>query len=297
VQRLLVMIATWGEMIKFSHSIFALPFALMAACLAGINLPGGRPRAGQFALIILCMVAARSFAMTFNRIADAHLDARNPRTANRPLPSARISPLQAWAFLLCSAAGFVAGAAGFLVFYHNPWPLWLSIPVLLAMAAYSHAKRFTVLAHFILGTVIAFAPVAAWIAVHPPSLGLPVLLLSAAVCLWIAGFDIMYACQDIEVDRREGLFSLPARLGAAPALVISRLCHFFTVLLLVALGGSAGLGWLYWAGLAVTAVLLVFEQSLVRADDLSRVNVAFFTVNGCVSILLGLTTIGDLLAS
>lgn len=286
---------TWGEMIKFSHSVFALPFAFIATFMAGRGRPGGLPTAGQFGLILLCMVAARSFAMTFNRIADAALDARNPRTSGRPLPAGRISPGQAWCFLAGSALVFVAGAGGFWMAWANPRPIGLALPTLAALAGYSYAKRFTSLAHFVLGAVIAFAPTAAWIAIHPATLGWPALLLSAAAGLWIAGFDIIYACQDVDVDRREGLRSIPARLGIGRALLVSRACHLGTVLLLVVLGRVADMGLLYWAGLGVTAALLAAEQSVVRANDLSRVNLAFFTLNGCVSVLLGLATIADVL--
>lgn len=286
---------TWGEMIKFSHSIFALPFALIATVLAGRSLPGGLPHAGQFALIILCMVAARSFAMTFNRIVDAAIDARNPRTAGRPLPAGKIDPRSACTFLWASAAIFTIGCAGFLILYDNIWPISLSAPTLACLAAYSYAKRITPAAHFILGAVIGFAPTAAWIAIDPPSLGLPALLLTGAVLLWIAGFDIIYACQDYEVDRREALFSIPARFGIGRALWVSRLCHLATLVVLWRLGVLIDGGILYWIGLAVTALLLAIEQSLVRPSDLSRVNLAFFTLNGCVSVLFAGLAIGDLL--
>jgi len=282
-------------MIKLAHSVFALPFALMAAFLAGRHLPGGVPHAGQFLLIVVCMVGARSFAMTFNRLVDAAIDARNPRTAGRPLPAGHISRGQARLFLFVSAIVFIAGCGGFYLWYSNPWPLMLAAPTLGALAAYSYAKRFTAAAHFILGGVIAFAPTAAWIAIDPASLGWPAVLLTGSVCLWIAGFDIIYACQDVEVDRRDGLFSIPARLGIGRALVVSRLCHVGTVGLLVGVGLLSGLGWIYWTGLGLTAVLLAAEQSVVRADDLSRVNLAFFTLNGCISLLLGGLAIVDVL--
>ncbi len=288
-------IRTWGEMIRFSHSIFAMPFALVAAFLAGRHLEGGLPTLGQLGLIVLCMVAARSFAMTYNRIADADLDARNPRTASRPLPAGTIAPRQARLFLVGCAALFLAACAAFFPAYHNPWPLYLALPTLLALAAYSHAKRVTSLSHFALGAAIAFAPLAAWIAIHPASLGLIPIILTAATLFWIAGFDIIYACQDLEVDRRDGLFSIPARLGIARSLSVSRGCHVLTAGLLVALGLVAGLGWIYVAGTAVAIVLLAAEQAVVRADDLSRVNLAFFTINGGISLLFGAATIADLL--
>lgn len=288
-------IRTWGEMIKFSHSVFALPFALIATFLAGRQLDRGFPTGTQFALIITCMVAARSFAMTFNRIADAAIDARNPRTANRPIQTGKISVGQAGVFLVVSALVFLATCAGFLVLCQNPWPLYLAAPTLIALAAYSYAKRFTTLTHFILGAVIAFAPTAAWIAIHPNSLGLPAVLLTSVVLFWIAGFDIIYACQDTQVDRREGLHSIPARIGIARSLFVSRICHVLTVALLIWLGFEAEFTWLYWGAVIATALLLAAEQSVVKPDDLSKVNLAFFTINGCISLLLGIAAICDLL--
>jgi 4-hydroxybenzoate polyprenyltransferase len=290
-------IRVWGEMVKFSHSVFALPFALIATFLAGRQIEGGLPTWTQVGLIAVCMVAARSFAMTFNRIADIEIDARNPRTAGRPIQTGRISRTTACVFTIAAGLVFVAGCGGFAVFCENLWPLRLSLPSLALLAAYSYAKRFTTLAHFILGAAIAFAPLAAWIAIDPASLGLPAVLLAGVVLLWIAGFDIIYACQDVESDRRDGLFSLPARLGIARALMISRLCHLLTVALLVWLGSEAGLGWLYGCGVGLTALLLAAEQAVVKPDDLSRVNLAFFTLNGCVSLLLGAATVCEIVLS
>lgn len=286
---------TWGEMIKFSHSLFALPFALIATFLAGRSNPTRLPTPAQLALILVCMIAARSFAMTFNRIADRAIDARNPRTATRPLVTGKITPKQAWAFLVASAALLAAGCAGFLFLCNNPWPLYLCLPTLALLATYSYMKRITTMAHFVLGIAIAFAPTAAWIAISPYTLGLPSLLLTGCVLFWIAGFDIIYACQDFEADRREGLKSVPARLGIANALWVSRACHVLTLALLAAFGMVVGLDWLFWTAAAVTAVLLFAEQSVVRPSDLSRVNLAFFTLNGCVSLVLGLATIADIL--
>ncbi len=286
---------TWGEMIKISHSVFALPFAVIASFLAGRHTEGGIPTWTQLGLILVCMVSARSFAMTFNRVADAEIDARNPRSANRPIPSRKITVGQAWIFLLLSGMAFLAGCLGFWAFYENRWPAYLGIPVLLILAAYSYAKRVTSLTHFVLGAAISLSPLSAWISVHPGSLGLPVVLLTGVVLSWIAGFDIIYACQDVDVDRRDGLFSLPSRLGIGRALVISRMCHGVTIGLLCWLGISADLSWGFWAAVCLTAVLLVVEQSLVHPGDLSRVNMAFFTINGCVSLLLGIATVCDIL--
>ncbi len=286
---------TWGEMIKFSHSIFALPFALVATFLASRGLPGGLPRPGQFALIVICMISARSFAMTFNRLADAAIDARNPRTAGRPIPAGRIDARSARVFLWATAAIFVLGCAGFFVLYRNALPLMLSVPTLACLAAYSYAKRFTAAAHFILGGVIGFAPAAAWIAINPASISSAPVWLTFTVLSWIAGFDIIYACQDYDVDRRDGLFSIPARVGIGPALWISRICHVVTMVCLWRLGVHISAGNLYWIGLGLTGLLLIVEQSVVRANDLSRVNLAFFTLNGCVSILFAVLAIADLL--
>lgn len=274
----------WGEMIKFSHSLFALPFAVLAAFLAA------RPRlptAIEFGLIVVCMVAARSTAMTFNRIADAHYDAANPRTAQRHLPAGRISRSAAWAFLIGAAATFVAGCAGFLVARGNPWPLRLCLPVLALLCGYSYTKRFTRFSHLALGAAIALSPVAAWIAIAPQTLGLPAAALMLAVATWIAGFDIIYACQDVEFDRSAGLHSLPARAGIGPALWVARGLHAVTVAALLAVGRAAGLGGLYYVGVGCVALLLVIENALVSPRDLSRVNLAFFTVNGIVGLLLG----------
>jgi len=283
-------IRTWGVMIKFSHSVFALPFAVLATFLAA------RPRLpswSQFGLIVVCMVAARSAAMTFNRMADAAYDARNPRTADRPIPTGRISIGAAAWFFAAACALFVLGCAGFWWLHGNPWPLRLSLPVLAALAVYSYTKRFTAWSHLILGVLIAFAPVAAWVAISPATLGLPAGLLLAGVMFWIAGFDLIYACQDVEFDRQAGLHSVPARLGVATALWMARGCHLLTVAALLGVGPTAGLGTLYYVGVACVAVLLTIENALVAPDDLSRVNLAFFTVNGVVGLVLGVLGVLD----
>ena len=212
----------WGFMIKFSHSVFALPFALIAAFLAGSRRPSGFPGAHQLALIVIGMVAARSAAMTFNRIVDAAIDARNPRTQGRPIPAGAISRRHAVGFFVACCAVFVAACAGFLLLDANVWPLALSVPVLAYLCAYSYTKRFTRWSHLVLGSAIALSPPAAWLAVDPGSIGWPACVLMAAVTFWIAGFDVIYACQDVEYDRRDGLFSLPARVGIAAALWYAR---------------------------------------------------------------------------
>ncbi len=287
---------TWAEMIKLSHSVFALPFALIATFLAGRNIDSlHRPYAVQLLLIVVCMVAARCVAMTFNRIADAAIDARNPRTAQRPLPAGKLTARAAGIFLAAAAALFLAACGAFQWLFENPWPIRLALPLLIYLCGYSYTKRFTQWSHFYLGSAIGLAPLAAWLAVHPQSIGWPALVLSAAVTLWIAGFDVIYACQDIDCDRRDGLFSLPARFGVRNALRIARLCHVSVVLLLIALAPLAPLGWLYLAGVAVVAVLLGIENSLVKPGNLSKVNLAFFTVNGIVSVVLGILAVLDVL--
>ncbi len=277
-------IHTWGEMIKFSHSIFALPFAVLATFLAA------RPRLPswtQFGLIVLCMVAARGAAMTFNRLADARIDAANPRTANRPLPTGRISSASAWLFFLAACAFFLLGCAGFWWLDGNAWPLILSIPVIALLCFYSYTKRFTRFSHVVLGATIALAPVAAWIAINPATLGAPAWLLMLAITFWIAGFDLIYACQDVDFDREVGLHSLPAKMSIAAALWSARGCHLVTVAALIAVGLTAGLGTYYFVGVGFVGVLLIVENALVHPNDLSRVNLAFFTVNGIVGVVLG----------
>jgi len=273
------------ELIRFSHTLFALPFALTSAALAW-HLEG-RFHPLQLLGILLCMVFARSAAMAFNRLADRRLDADNPRTAGRHLPAGLLTPGVVWAFTLASAAGFVLSTLLFLPF-DNPWPLYLSVPVLLFICGYSYAKRFTALSHFWLGASLFLAPVAAWIAVR----GLPgwpealvPLLLGGAVLFWVAGFDILYACQDVEFDRRAKLHSVPAALGVRTSLRVALACHLVMLGLLAALFATSDqLGWVYLAGLAGVAGLLAYEHYLVRPDDLTRVNQAFFQVNGVISV-------------
>ncbi|MHC4695833.1 MAG: 4-hydroxybenzoate octaprenyltransferase [Planctomycetota bacterium] len=291
-------IRIWADMVKLSHSVFALPFAVMAAFLAGTNIPGRDwPYLGQLGLVVVCMVAARSVAMTFNRIVDAQLDARNPRTAQRPLPSGLLSFAAAWTMLGLSGATFGVGCLGFYIFYGNAWPILLSGPILLYLCGYSFTKRFTRWSHYYLGSAIALSPVAAWLAIHPQSLGLPAWSLMATVTCWIAGFDIIYACQDIDIDRRDGLYSLPARLGAAKALWAARLSHAVVVAGLVTVGISAELGIIYAVGVVLVAALLIVENSVVRPGDYRHVNVAFFTINGIVSVVLATTAIVDVLVT
>lgn len=288
-------VRVWAEMVKLSHSVFALPFAVMAAFLAGRGMQGRpRPHFGQMVLVVLCMVAARSVAMTFNRIVDAELDARNPRTEGRPLPAGRLTHYAARLMLLLSAVTFGIGCLGFQLLYGNPWPIAFSGPVLIYLCGYSFTKRFTRWSHVYLGSAVALSPVAAWLAIHPPSLGVTAFLLMGTVTCWVAGFDIIYACQDIAVDRRDYLHSLPAELGPGIALRIARMAHGMALLGLVAVGVIENLGKIYALGVAMTAVLLVVENLLVRPGYYARVNTAFFTMNGAVSLILAGTTIAEI---
>ena len=268
------------EMIKFEHSVFALPFALTGALLAvrGTGMSGGEI-AAKLGWIVLAMVAARSTAMAFNRVVDAEIDARNPRTSMRAIPAGQVSKRFTWGFIALWAAVFVFAAAML-----NPLCLALSPLALAIVCGYSYTKRFTSLAHLALGLALGIAPAAAWIAVRG-SADPAIWLLTAAVMLWVGGFDIIYACQDTEFDRSAGLYSLPARLGPARSLLLARALHVAMIGLLLALWSRMGLGWLGLVGIALVAALLIYEHSLVSADDLSRVNAAFFAVNGYVSVL------------
>jgi len=282
-------------MIKLSHSVFALPFALVAAFLAARHLEGQRwPHANQLLLIVICMVGARSAAMTFNRIVDAAIDARNPRTAGRPLPSGRMSDTSAWFMWALSAVMFATGCIGFAWLYANTWPILLCGPVLVFLCGYSLAKRFTRWSHYWLGAGLALAPAAAWIAVAPHSIGWSTVVLMAVVIFWVGGFDIIYACQDIEVDRRDELFSLPSRMGPRAALRIARLSHLLAIVGLTVLGVLENLGATYAIGVGLAATILLIENLLVRPGDYRHVNVAFFTLNGLVSLVFAGTTILDL---
>lgn len=271
------------EMIKFEHTIFALPFALISALLAAGGLPEGR----VLFWILVAMVGARSSGMAFNRLADIEFDRRNPRTAMRALPAGQLTTAQVWFFVIATTALFLLAA-----WQLNPLTLLLSPVALLVVWGYSFTKRFTSFCHVVLGLALGIAPSAAWIAVRGRLDWAPVVL-TGAVMLWAGGFDVIYACQDVEFDRTQGLRSIPARLGVANALLVSRLMHGGTVGLLLFLPQLVPLGWLYYAGVAVVAALLCYEQSLVRAHDLSRVNMAFFTINGFVSIGLFIFAAAD----
>jgi len=291
------------EMIRFSHTLFALPFALLAAVMAWATpLPGttGVPVFHwQHVLgILLCMVGARSAAMAFNRLADRRIDAENPRTKMRHIPAGHLSAASVTLFTLASSVLFVAAT---LLFLPNWLPLALSLPVLLFLLGYSYTKRFTSLAHFWLGAALMLAPVSAWIAIrgqvllaHPGDL-VPALVLGGAVLAWVAGFDIIYACQDVEFDRQSRLKSVPATLGVVGALRLAAVCHLVTLVLLALLPWlcpQVQLGWIYGLGIAAVALLLAYEHALVRPDDLTRVNAAFFNVNVVISV--GLFAVGTL---
>jgi 4-hydroxybenzoate polyprenyltransferase len=266
------------EMIKFEHSVFALPFALVGALLAA-RASGGLPGWRQILWIVVAMVGARSAAMTMNRIADIEFDGRNPRTANRALPAGTLSVGFAWAFTILASALLVVAA-----WQLNPLALKLSPVALAVLFLYSYTKRFTAWSHFVLGFCLGISPAAAWIAIRG-SLDWRMLILCAAVTLWVGGFDVLYACQDVDFDRAEGLHSIPKKFGIAGALQIARVMHLAMVALLIWLATAFHLAWPAWVGIAVVALLLGYEHSLVKPNDLSKMNAAFFAVNGYISLL------------
>jgi 4-hydroxybenzoate polyprenyltransferase len=264
-------------MIKFEHTLFALPFAFLGAVLAANGLPTWH----QILWITVAMVGARSSAMTFNRIIDRYFDAENPRTASRELPSGRLSIGFAWAFLLVSVAVFLIAA------YALNWLTFVLSPVALtSILGYSYAKRFTALSHLILGWALAISPTAAWIAVRGTLDSEVPLLLSLLVLMWTAGFDVMYACQDYEFDKKAGLRSIPARFGIRNALWIARLFHLQAFIALILLYLVTSLGWPAFIGVLLVGALLVYQHTLVSARNLSKMNAAFFTTNAFVSVIL-----------
>jgi 4-hydroxybenzoate polyprenyltransferase len=273
------------EMIKWEHSVFALPFALCGALLAADGLPTAR----QLLWIIIAMVAARSAAMAFNRLADAAIDAANPRTRTRALPAGHLTPAFVTTFVVISSAIFIFAASQF-----NRLALWLSPVALAVLLLYSYTKRFTRWSHLVLGFALGISPSAAWIAIRG-SLDARILLLTAAVTFWVGGFDVLYACQDFTFDQEAGLHSIPRHLGIARALWVARAFHILMLLLLVTLVPAFGLGKLAVAGVTVVALLLTYEHSLVSADDLSKLNAAFFTMNGVVSVVFLLFVAADVL--
>jgi 4-hydroxybenzoate polyprenyltransferase len=278
-------IATTLEMIKWEHSVFALPFALCGAMLAA----GGLPTAAQLAWIVLCMVSARSAAMAFNRVADAQIDTANPRTATRAIPAGALSQKFVGTFVVVSCAVFVVASSQL-----NRLTLYLSPVVLAVVLLYSYTKRFTRWSHLVLGFALGMAPAGAWIAVRG-SLDPRILLLTAAVTFWVGGFDVLYACQDIDFDRAYGLNSIPQAFGVRRALNFSRVLHLIMLILLAVLVLQFGLGKLAMAGVVAVALLLAYEHSLVSAGDLSKLNAAFFTMNGVISLIFFAFVAADLL--
>ncbi len=283
----IVRLRTWLELVRFSHTIFALPFAGIAYAL---SFDSSRPNLRIAILCLVCLVAARTAAMAYNRLVDRDVDARNSRTRSRHLPAQLVSTFEVTALVIGSCAVFV-GTTWFI----NRLAFWLSFPVLALLLGYSHTKRFTSLSHFVLGLALGVAPLGVWVAVvgtvdssyYQPA------ILGAAVLAWVAGFDLIYSCQDHEFDRENGLRSVPARIGVRASLVLARLLHAVMILLLLLLGRVAGLGPIYHSGVVITALLLVYEHRLVRSDDLSKVDVAFFTMNGAISVLLAGFTIAE----
>ncbi len=273
------------EMIKFEHTVFALPFAFIGALLAGRGLPTG----WQILWIVVAMIGARSAAMTFNRIVDLRFDRANPRTATRALAAGTLSMPFAVVFTAVTSGLFILAA-----FQLNPICFYLSFPVLAILFFYSYTKRFTALSHLFLGFAIGLAPLAAWLAIRG-TFAWPPILLSAAVMFWIAGFDVIYSLQDEAFDRKTKLFSMPSRVGVGPALMISTLFHAATVILLLATARWTELGGIAYAGIVIVAGILFWEHRIVKPNDLSRVNVAFFSLNGYVSILLLITFATDIL--
>lgn len=279
------------EMIKIEHTLFALPFAFLGATLAARELPPQSPSfwVSKLIWITAAMAGARSAAMTFNRIADVRIDAANPRTASRALPAGLLDLRFAWVFVILSAALFVVAASQL-----NRLTLALSPVALASVLLYSYTKRFTSLSHLVLGWCLAIAPSGAWIGIQG-KLTLTPLLLSLSVMLWTAGFDVLYACQDFEFDRQSGLHSIPERFGIARAFWIARGIHVLMFASLVLFFFSAGLGWLGFIGVLATGALLIYQHSLVTPTDLSRMNVAFFTTNAFVSVILFVTMAADVL--
>jgi 4-hydroxybenzoate polyprenyltransferase len=266
------------EMIKFEHSVFALPFALVGALLAA-RAAASLPSWWQILWIVVAMIGARSAAMTMNRIADIEYDRRNPRTASRALPAGELSVGFAVAFTVLASALLIIAA-----WQLNQLALELSPLALAILFFYSYTKRFTAWSHFVLGFCLGMSPGAAWIAIRG-SLDWRMLILCAAVTLWVGGFDVLYACQDVQFDKSAGLHSIPKTLGIAKALVFARVMHIVMIAMLGWLAWSFRLAWPAWAGIAVVAALLAYEHSLVKPDDLSKMNAAFFTVNGYISLL------------
>ncbi len=273
------------EMIKFEHTVFALPFAVMSAFIAA----GGLPALHKLGWILVAMIGARSCAMAFNRLADAEIDSRNPRTAMRAIPAGLITKEAVWIFTLVSA-----GLLVFAAWQLNPLAFALSPVALAVVMGYSYTKRFTALSHFWLGFALSISPVGAWIAIKGRFDWTPIIL-CGVVMLWTAGFDIIYACQDVKFDKSHGLHSIPARLGIRWALRLSSALHVVAVLLLLGIPYLTQLGIFYYIGVGIVVIIFIYEHAIVKPNDLSRVNLAFFTLNGTISLVLMALSIVDIL--
>ena len=273
------------EMIKFEHTVFALPFAVMSAFIASDGFPP-LPKRGW---ILVAMVGARSCAMAFNRLADAEIDGINPRTAMRAIPAGLITKSAVWCFTIISA-----GLLVFAAWQLNPLAFALSPVALAVVMGYSYTKRFTAFSHFWLGLALSISPVGAWIAITG-SFALPPIILCLVVLLWTAGFDIIYACQDVNFDRKHGLHSVPAEIGIRRALWLSSALHVVAVLLLLSIPHLVALGVFYYIGVGVVVLIFIYEHAIVKPTDLSRVNLAFFTLNGVISLVLMALSIADIL--
>ncbi|HAD03120.1 MAG TPA: 4-hydroxybenzoate octaprenyltransferase [Desulfuromonas sp.] len=276
------------EMIKFSHTVFAFPFALMGALLAGLA-NGAQPTWVQIGWICLAMVGARSAAMGLNRLLDARIDAQNPRTASRHIPAGKVSVAEGWLFVVVSTALLLLAA-----WMLNPLCFYLAPVALGLFVLYAYCKRFTSLAHVVLGICLAGAPIGAWIALRG-DLQWPILALGLAVLFWVAGFDIFYALQDLDFDRSAGLHSIPVKLGEKNAILLAKVFHGVMVALLLTLPLGLPLGWLYYAGIAVISGLIAYEHQLVKPGDLSKLDAAFFNMNGYISVTIFLFTLVDVL--
>ena len=275
------------EMIKFEHTVFALPFAIMSAFLASETPPSW----SELGWILVAMVGARSCAMSFNRLADAEIDTQNPRTKRRAIPAGLLRKSEVWAFTIFSSLLLVVAAHQL-----NPLAFNLSPVALATIMLYSYTKRFTSMSHLWLGLSLSIAPIGAWIAIKGQFDVLP-LLLGLVVMLWTAGFDIIYACQDLDFDRRQGLYSIPAQFGIYSALWISTALHVITVILLVVIWYISPLGLIYLGGVGLVSVILIYEHVIVKPHDLSRVNLAFFRLNGAVSLILMFLAVADVLTA
>lgn len=273
----------WARMIKIEHSVFALPFAYMGLFWAAGGWPGWR----LFVFLTLAMVMVRSFAMTFNRLADVSLDAQNPRTQDRPLVTGEIQLSQAYFFLVATALVFVASCA-----FLNQVVFYLSFLALAWSALYSYSKRFTSLSHFFLGSVLGLAPLGGWMS-YSPELVLPAVLLFLGVLFWVAGFDILYASQDVHHDQKSGLHSVPAKFGLHTAFVLAAFSHVNGALFFILAGAAAGTTWPYYLAWLLVAVVLYLEHKIISPDNLEKLNVSFFTFNGVISLLLLAGVLGD----